>query len=311
MANEETVITDNLEGQEFPIMANGQSEQFNEAKERGLTWTFEGKEYPMFHANSTGYIAMPITAGDRKVGIVHANFDWSGKKPKSEVFLNHLKIDYTEVTNIDTGESKQHSKSGVAQNCDLFRAIIHSGELINIDRFGNESEPKPRTYEQMCAILPEVQSDLIKNWLGSFYIERYFGQEEEIELEALLGELDTISFKCSIGDRKNPTHILLLHFNPPPKKVRNSFAEKRVQRTQKVEGKNREVLSQWDGALKIRYAKDYLRSVEGVYVTMNGIETSIKEGDDEALKVFKDNFNPEWLMDLADALHDQFQMAGK
>lgn len=289
---------------------NGQSEQFDEAKASGLTWEFEGKEYAMFHANSTGNIGMPIVIDDRKVGIVIANFDWSGRKPKSEVFLNHLKIDLTETRDLESGESKTHSKNFIAQNCDLFRAIVQSGEFINIDRFGKESEPKPKTHEQMCAILPETQSELINTWLKSFHIERYFGTEDDISLDALLGEIDTISFKCSIGDKKNPAHVLLFHFNPPPKKIRQSYDDKRIKRTRRIDNKKEETFVQFDNSLKIRYAKDALRSVEGAFVTLGGIDTPIKEGDD-ALQEFKNHFNPEWFMDLADALHGTFSMAGK
>lgn len=293
-----------------PPMANGQSEQFNEAKERGLTWEFEGKEYPMFLANSTGNIGMPIVVDERKVGIVIANFDWSGKKPKSEPFLNHLKIDLTEVRDLESNETKRHSKNYMAQNCDLFRNIVQSGEFINFDEFGNQMPPQPKTYEQMCAILPETQSELINTWLKSFHIERYFGQNKSVSLEQLLGEIDTISFKCTIGDKKNPAHVLVLHFNPPTKKTRQSFDDKRINRSSKVENKKEETFVEFDNALKIRYAKQHLRKVEGAFVQVNGIDTPLTESEED-IKLFNDNFNPEWLMDLADALHGTFSMAGK
>ena len=291
-------------------LENGQADnpQFQEAKEKGLTWEFEGKEYPLFMANSTGNIGIPIVVGEKKVGIVIANFDWSGKSPKSEPFLQHLDLDIREVTDTKEDLSERQRKNLTTQNAILFRAIVQNGIFIDLDEFGNQSEPKEKTYQEMCILPPELQSDMIDRWLGEFHIERHFN-EGVTSLEALFGEMESIMFKVKIGNFQNPAHVLFFEFDVPSKKARDTFKDKRVRRRQRFEGKQQIEFITVDYPLKLKFAKSHLRSVGGVCVVENGIETPVK--NDEQLKLFRDNFNPEWFMSLADALHDTFSMAGK
>lgn len=264
------------------------------------TWNFEGKEYPAFVVNKNDSIAMQIKNSEEKViGILGANFRWE----KSEPFIEHLSLDFKDIRDTREGVVESQRKNLTKQNANLFKAVCVGGFLIKVNEFGEHSEPVERSVTEMNAYSQEIKSNLIDKWLSNFHIERHFGDSVD-ELDALLGKTDSISFKCFIGTKKEPTNVLLLEFNVPSEDARRSYDDMIVNRSRQTEGSNEITNISINYAAKMRYAKKHLAVVQG----------AVTEGDNPLavdVKRFNDGFNPEWLMRLADALQDTFDIGGK
>lgn len=283
-----------------------QKSEMKDAESKGLTWKFEGETYPLFLANKTGNIAMPIPHPNtnEKMGVLGANFAWEQAEP----FLLHLNIDLKEISNLkEEGLSTTKRKNLTQQNVNLFTKLIQDGFLIKI-KDGEESEPINKEKDAMLLYPPEIQSDLIDKWLGSFYIERYFPEGFD-ELDALLGQTDRIHFKCKIGDVKNPAHVLVLGFAKPDEVARRDFEDKVRKREYKQEGDIQTTYITINHKVKFNYAKNHLREVQGAVVEekVDGGAMAVKNIDSkDGLKLFRDGFCPQWFIRLGDALHDTF-----
>lgn len=282
---------------------------FAEAKQQNMVWTYEGKEYPLFLADKTGNVVIPLKDGDTKLGYVGANFHWE----KAEPFLNHLDMERRSVRNLDDGETQDEKRDFRRQNIKLFGDTCRDGFVIDINEDGTESPENFQSYEDMQEFPLEIRSALIDKWLGSFYIERKF-EKGGSKILSLLKKNSTVSFIGKVGSRHNPAHLILFELNVPNEDERVAYDEYVYEIRRKTEQRRETTIVEIDFTRKLQYAKKHLISAQGVAVNVapKGQEPEYKTVTDATtLKAFKDSFNPEWFMSLADALQDTFNIVGK
>lgn len=311
---------DSFGGEDFPYQETStdlvkHDPQLETARKEGLTWMFEGTEYPLFLANKTGNVTAPImhpTSG-RQIAAIGADFMWEQSQP----FLDHLNIQIRDERNAREDESIRKRANMTRLNATLFDALVQRGQIIKIDEFGDTSEPEDRDRQAMLTYLPEVKSQVINDWLGNFHVERYFPAGTE-DIDAMLSNVDTVWFLAKIGDFKSPAHALLLEFASPSPDARRSFEDDSSFLGTKREGDRVIETYNIKQNNKLNFAKKYFRSVQGAVLGPVGdVEPStsslvkISAGDDEAMKSFKSNFNPHWWIRLANQLGDAFNFTGK
>lgn len=268
------------------------------------TWRYNGAEYPAFVVNKEDSVVIELHDSDkRKLGTIGAQYRWE----KSDPFREHLNLNFKEIRDTRENESESQRKNLTRQNCDLFKAIQVGGFVTKIVD-GEPSEPETKTYEEMLRLPSETQSSLIDKWLASFFIERFFAEGAN-EIDLLFSNTDTVSFICKIGNSKSPSNIILIDFDVPSDDARRDYEDSVVKRKRQTDGTDEIINIDIDYDRKLRYAKKYLRAVQGAVVPVNGTFQFVSNPD--TLKIFKDSFNPEWLMRLADALQDSFDIGGK
>lgn len=288
-------------------LQNSATGQAPEVKTEVPTWDFEGKHYPMFVVNGRDSIGIPVKRNKddlEPIGILGCNFAWGNSEP----FRNRLDLGWKRVTNTKESLSEQHRKNLDRQNADCFDAICADGEWIAI-KDGEQQPPVKLSAEKMRSRTTEIKSNAISEWVTSFHFERYFKGGFD-EFEALTGgDAEQIYFKCSIGDVKDPNHILIIGFVPPSDDARREYDDKKTKNETKEESGQQIVYTEIDNARKLRYAKKYLHSVQGAVVESESVLMEVR--NDETLKIFRDKFNPDWMFRLADALQDSFNIGGK
>lgn len=274
-----------------------------------------GIKYPYFLANQTGNIGTPLVHPTTKqqIAVLGADFAWEDSEP----FVRHLNLNLRDERNVRDDESVRRRANVVAQNSRLFADTVQRGWLIEVDEDGSKSEPKEKTREEMLAYPPEIQSQIMDDWLGQFHVERFF-PEGQSSVDAMLSTPDKLYFTAKIGNFKNPTHILLFGVNVPNPDQRRAYENDTFQAGSKQEGDKQISTYSIDQAAKIRFSKKHMDTVDGAVLGKNGAldpdEAEIRVIDPssiEDMKAFKKAFNPEWHIRLADAIADCFNFSGK
>lgn len=291
--------------------------EFESGEPKPLTWKFEEKDYPVFIADRTGNIGVPLIHPntDKKVAVIGANFSW--EEQKSQPFLDHLNLHFEDITNANEEVSETKRKNLTKQNVNLFSSLIVDGWLTKINEFGESGTQVAKTREQMLSYPEDIQSKMIDEWLGRFYIERHFPQGSD-EIDILLGQVDSVFFKCKIGNVQNPAHVLLLEFKLPSNDAQRAYDDDTRREKRPLDRPNVRLI-EIKHDVKLRYAKKHLIGVQGAVVISEnhdgGITTHVDNilpvNSDQTLKQFKDGFNPQWFVRLADALHGTFNIMGK
>lgn len=291
-------------------------QQIKKAKALDLTWEFEGTEYALFTANKTGNVGSPIMnpATGVQAGIVFADFAWEDSKP----FLDHLNLQLRDERNSRDEESVRKRANVTAQNSRLFKEVVQRGAVVKIDAQGEKTKPLPRSREELLAMAPEIQSQLIDDWLGNFHIQRYLAPGTD-DLDMLLSsETSTIQFTAKIGNFKSPAHVLLFTFDIPSADARRNYEDASFSASSKQEGEKSVTIYNINQKAKLSFAKRYFKSVEGVVLGTNGeVEISteslyrFQETDKKSVEDFKAAFNPHWWIRLADELAGAFNFTGK
>lgn len=276
---------------------------------------YKGVEYPYFVANKTGNVGSPIVhpQSGKQIAILGADFMWQETTP----FLDHLNLNLRDERNVREDESIRKRANLVAQNAKLFEALVQRGWIVKIDEFDEKTEPIQKDRTQMLAYQPEIQSQLMDDWLGNCHIERVFS-DGEIDVDAMLSAPESIFFTMKIGNYKNPTHILEFEFNVPNPDARRSYENDTFAAGSKQDGDKMVSVYHVAHKAKLNFAKKYFKNVRGVMLAKEGdhapeLDTlkEIEEANTENVRLFKANFNPNWWIRLADALADCFNFGGK
>lgn len=289
----------------------GFNDMLEEARNLNLTWRFEEKEYPLFVANQTGNITTSLMhpSGDRKLGILSADFMWTENKP----FYDHLNNDFRSERTGRDDESVRKVANATRKNATLFDDLVQRGSFQKIDSFGESGDIVEKSRDEMLAFQPEIKSQLIDDWLGAFSAERYFAPGTD-ETEDLLTGTDTLQIIAKIGDLKSPAHALLFTFATPSPDARRAFEDDTVFVSSKQQGDR--VIEKFNvkHERKLAFAQKYFKGVEGA---VNGPNGEL-EPHTEALTLvglnpgeFKTAFNPHWWIRLANALNGAFDFTGK
>lgn len=270
-------------------------------------WNYEGKEYPMFIADSTDSIGVEIrkqSDDTHPIGILVSNFKWE----KSEAFIDRL--DYELEDKRDKENFVERHRANIDRlNAHCFDEITTGGKLIKLVD-GIEDSSVDLSHEDMLRRTTELKSNSINQWIKNFHIERFFDKGVD-ELDALTtASVDSVKFVCKIGDQKNPSSVLLLEFAVPSDDARRAFDDNRTKSQSKYENNVETIYTAIDWKRKIQYAKKHLRFASGAAVLIDGQIVPVTDSPD-ALKQFKDSFNPDWFMQLGDALQDSFNIGGK
>lgn len=278
----------------------------------------KGVKYPYFIANKTGTVGSPIFHPDtkKKIGILGADFAWENSEP----FIRRMDLKIRDERNVREDESVRHRANIITQNSRLFRDLVQKGFAISIDEEGETGKEVAKTRDEMLAYRPELQSQIVDDWLGNFHIRRVF-PDGLSGLDAIVSTPDKIYFECGIGTYKNPTQILLLEFNVPSADACRSYEDDTFLAGSKQEGDKQVTSYNVNHTRKIQFAKKYLDSVKGAALVRDekmgevDIDTEdlvlFEANDTEALKKFKSAFNPNWMILLADELAGCFNFTGK
>lgn len=279
-------------------------------------WEFEGEKFVNFVANQTGVITIPIKHPNdptKIVAYIGAEFMWEGQTP----FLDHLTLDTRDERNVRDSETERKRANITQKNAKLFNELVQSGFIIKINDVGEKSEPVRKTRDEMLKYQPEVQSELIDAWLGEFHVQRYFPGGVG-DIDALLTDPESVFFKCSIGDHKNPASVIVMEFGVPSPDARRSYETDTFAAVSKTEGEKAITGYYINNQAKVKFAKKYFRNAQGAVIGPTGqfdIDTeSLKPlvpTDTESVKEFQRNFCPTWWVGLADQLASCFDLAGK
>lgn len=294
-------------------------EQANENQKFGNlgSWVFDGgdgKEYPLYPVNGTGSVTIPIERNDQIKGYISALFKWNPRD--IEPFYERLDSDLTDETDANDDWTERKRSDYVRKNARFFREVIHSGHLIRVNEFGEQSEPIEKNRDAMLSYPPEIQSDLVSKWLNNFHIERFFPKEAD-ELEALLGNTESIYFAAKVGNIQKPAHVILFECAVPSADARASYRERVWSMRSKDEGGKSIKKWEFDQQVKYNFAKKHLRNVSGCGLGRDEdvfIEQPLSRivfGEKDSEKAFKTLFNPQWLIDLGDNLAASFFVSGK
>lgn len=289
--------------------------QIENAKALSQTWNFDGADYALFVANKTGNVGSPIIhpVSKKQVAVLIADFTWESDKP----FIDHLNYNFHQETRVQDDEAIDKSANFTTLNTKLFEDVVAGGRLIKINEFGENSEPIEKTRDEMLAYSPEIQSQLIDDWLGNFHIERYFPEGTD-EIDAMLSNVDTIFFTAKIGNDRNPAHVLLFEFNAPSPDARRNFENDAANRGVKQKDNKTITTLYINQNARLNFARKHFRSVQGAVVGPSGHfepDTSmlkeVVESDAVTTGRFKECFNSDWWMKLAGPLSKAFNFSGK
>ena len=289
--------------------------QLAKAKEIDLAWKFEDKEYGLFVANRTGNVGSPILnpATGKQMAILSAEFAWDDGRP----FLDHLNLNIRDERSSRDDESVRKRANIVSQNARLFRDLVQRGSLIKIDAYGEHSDLIPKTRDELLAYPPEIQSQMIDDWLGNFHIERFFPIGSD-DIDAMLSNSETVFFTAKIGNYKSPAHVLLFEFTTPSPDARRNYENDSFSPGSKQDGDRMVNTYHVNHNTKLQFARRYFKSVSGAILSKtNDVEINtdslyrFQEGNIEQVNAFKEQFNPHWWIRLADQLADSFNFAGK
>lgn len=282
-----------------------QEDPLKAAREANNTWIFKEKEYELFLVNGQSGASISILdpATKQPALIVGAKFAWENSQP----FLDHLDFGLKDVTDFNTNTVVSKQKNTITRDAALFRDILQEGEIVEIDEFGNKSEPKTFKRNDLLDMLePEYQSELIEQWLGNFHIERFVDPSAS-RIQSIL-KSDTLQFLCRIGHYDTPRHVLLFEFTKPNADARRTYEEKTVIREKEVESGKTINHLKIVAEEKRRFAIKYFSSVQGVTVDDIGKPFDNTESSKTG---FKKGFNPHWWVRLADAMNQAYSNVGK
>lgn len=281
--------------------------------EKQFVWQFEGKTYPLFLANKTGSIAMPIIHpqdNTKKIGIISANFAWETDEP----FLDRLDIARVDKANLHDEWTKRENESLTLKNAKFFSETVQFGTSTDIDDTGEKKEEILKSRQKMLAYRKPVQSDLVGFFLRECHIERFL-PEGVTKLDALLAEPEELIFTMKIGDYNNPAHLILLNCNVPSDEAITNYQKDSFTSFQNNDG-------DWrygrDNQKRLNFARKFVKTVQGAMLGPVGeLEfddsqiVEITPTDEKAIQTFLKNFNPDWLIKLADEIAGAFNLGKK
>lgn len=275
--------------------------QLDLAREAGNTWKHDGKEYELFVVNKQGGIAIPIVEGNDVVAISSAVFQWDDK----ETMLAAVQYEMREETIDD--KTKTKGNDAVKLNAELFHNIVQSGSWV--DLVDGERQPPihlPRT--EMLDTEEETQSSFIRNWLDNFHIQLHVPKGESRLARLFKKTQDNVFFLCTIGDKDNPAHVLLMEFAKPSLEIRREMRQKRTPEKTVENGKTI-VAHPNTSHFRMQQAQKHLVSVQGTSLLEPGnpFDPTVAEHK----KTFTANFNPIWMMMLGENLFAAFDNTGK
>jgi hypothetical protein len=286
----------------------------NQPKEKSFTWEFEGKTYDLLLVNRTGGIGMPIlNPRDKKtqIGILTAEFAWQNSAP----FIDRLDIETIDKANEHDDWTQRENENMILKNSTCFSEIVVRGSAIDIDEATGERKAEvKKTRDQMLAYRKVVQSDLISNYLREFHIERWL-PDGMTKLDALLSNPTELFFTIKIGDYKNPRHLLFVETAVPTDDAITNYKSDTFNQSQNEEGDWR---YKRNNEKRLRFGKKYIRSVKGAMLGPaeqfefddSQIRT-IEPTDDKAMTDFKANFNPDWIIKIAEEISGAFDLGKK
>lgn len=286
----------------------------NQPPEKDLTWQFEGKTYDLLLVNRTGGIGMPIlNPKDKKtqIGILTAEFAWQ----KSEPFINRLDIETIDKANQHDDWVERENANMILKNATCFSEIVMRGSAIDFDPATNERLPAvKKTREQMLSYRKVVQSDLLGMWLRECHIERWL-PPGMTKLDALLSNPTELFFTMKIGDYQNPRHLLFLECDVPTDDAISNYKSDTFNQSQNEDGDWR---YKRENEKRYRFGKKYVTSVQGAmlgpaeqFEFEPSLLTVMQKGDDKALAQFKQDFNPDWIIKLAEQIAGSFDLGKK
>lgn len=278
-----------------------------------FNWEFEGRTYELFLVNRTGAVGMPIMNPRDKtkaIGAIKAEFMWQSSDP----FLDRLDIETIDKAAQHSDWTERENESMMLKNARCYSEIVQCGESIQYDELGEVKSVTRKDREGMTAYRKPVQSDLISYWLREFHIERFLPEGMDA-LDALLSNPEELHFTCKVGDYDNPQHLLLFRFKTPTDDAISAYQGDTFKRRQNTEGDWKHTR---DNEHRLKFARKYLVSVSGAMIgPAESFEFDdsklivVKDSDEESLTLFKKNFNPDWLIRLADEIAGAFNLGKK
>jgi len=297
---------------------NGTDPQLEAAKEAGMTWNFEGKDYAKFVVNKTGSIGMPVfNPNDRskQIGILTVDFAWENDNP----FLDL--VDY-DIRDESIGRERQKTTSKMADLIQLsttfFRDTMQRGFWIDVNDDGEQSEPAELTRgEILTDFTPEVHHTLVDLFTSRFYVERYYPSGPPKGRD-LLKEPSEIFFKCSIGNVDHPAHVFIVQCDVPSPEARNKFRQDLAVRVNEQRGDTNIARVYINDSVKLKFIRKRIVDVQGCLFGTAGVldpDTStlydVRKVNPESLKRFVENLNPDWMMKLCNELAGSFNYSEK
>lgn len=287
------------------VEALKRDEQLELAKQAKNTWNFKGEEKELWLINSQSGAGVGIIDPETKnvLGILSAIFAWEDSTP----FMEFLDFGWKDVTNLSTDETTEQMDNKVVRNCKLFRTILQSGSVQEINEIGEKLEATNYTPNEFLEIIDqEYQSALIDQWLNSFIITRHFDSGEG-RLKNIL-KADTLKFKIAVGEPDKPRHIAIVEFNKPSYDARRDYEDKASSLVKEQQGTQVTKTIAINNPYKMRFAKKLFSNVQGVSLVEIGKPFT---GTPEEVQLFKQHLLPILWVRLADAIMNAFQNTGK
>ena len=278
-----------------------------------LTWEFEGKRYPLFLANATGGIGMPImhpVDQEKAVGVLSARFSWETSEP----FLDHLDIETIDKTSRNDDWTERENQNMTLRNAQLFKEIVIDGSYTPFDELGEPKASVSKSRAEMLAYRKIVQSDLIQFWLNEFHIERYLPDGVD-SIDAFLSNPTEVLFIVRVGSYNEPQHIIVVECDAPSDDQISAYNEKSFSRQQNNNG-------DWkysrNNEIRLQFGKKHITGVKGACLGKLGeldlpltdIQV-IESGNAEQTKAFKRGLNPEWIIRIGEELANAFSLGKK